>query len=490
MIVSTSIFFNQYKENTMFPNLSGYTGSLFSQSMAGFFHESKSAILDNKMRQELVSKARVLATKVPLATAIINTLTRGVIGSGLHLSGENSLFDILSSTHSFDACKQQDIYQIQQQAFETMLLSGECWLIRQKGKDDEYSSWYLTEPDHIFTPPYINAADDGLFYYYKNHLIIDGIEYSSDGKPLAIHYCKNPSLPSVSTKKGWTRIFLMDKEGLPNVIHLYLQTRPEYPRGLPILAPLVELLYGLNCYHTAQIQMGILQSCQALVVKTTTNKTMNPFAPMSERDLNAPLIRQDDGETKNDNKKEFQITPPNNRDLNGFVQNVNFVSPGQTIHLSPDESLECVTPTGPSSSLTEYYNLVVEQCSSALGIPKCILTGVFDASFSASKASVAQWIYTTNRYRKTFIEQVLKPLFRVFLVESGINLTDAYKESIKSEWILLEPSQHIDEVRTMTLLKDSYDLGLITRDEIAQVLFGHNAHPDELWTQNKEDSTK
>ena len=486
-----SIFFNQYKENTMFPNLSGYTGSLFSQSMAGFFHESKSAILDNKMRQELVSKARVLATKVPLATAIINTLTRGVIGSGLHLSGENSLFDILSSTHSFDACKQQDIFQLQQQAFETMLLSGECWLIRQKCKDDGYSSWYLVEPDHIFTPPYINASDDGNYYYYKNHIIIDGIEYSSDGKPLAIHYCKNPSLSNVSTKKAWTRIFLMDKECLPNVIHLFLQTRPEYPRGLPILSPLIELLYGLCCYHSAQIQMGILQSCQALVVKTTTNKTLNPFAPLSEQALNAPLIStNNDNDSEQQQTKEFQITPPNNRDLNGFVHNVNFVSPGQTIHLSPDESLECVTPSGPSSSLTEYYDLVVEQCSSALGIPKCILTGVFDASFSASKASVAQWIYTTNRYRKTFIEQVLKPLFRVFLVESGISLTDAYKQSIKSEWLLLEPSQHIDEVRTMTLLKDSYDLGLITRDEISQTLFGHNAHPDPLWSPNKDDSTK
>ena len=469
---------------TGFP--SGYTGSLFSQSMAGFFHESKSAILDNALRQELVSKARVLATKVPLASAIINTLTRGVVGSGLHLSGENPLFDILSATYSFDACKQQDIFQLQQQAFETMLLSGECWLIRQKEKDAQFSSWYLCEPDHVFTPPYISASGDGQFFYFKNHLIIDGIEYSSDGKPLAIHYCKNPALASVTTKKAWTRIFLVDKEGLPNVIHLFLPSRPEYPRGLPILAPLIELLYGLCCYHSAQIQMGILQSCQALVVKTTTNKTLNPFAPLSEKDLNAPLIRSNNDNLKTEEKKEFQITPPNNRDLNGLLNEVNFVVPGQTIHLSPDESLECVTPSGPSSSLTEYYNLVVEQCSSALGIPKCILTGVFDASFSASKASVAQWIYTTNRYRKAFVEQVLKPLYRVFLVESGINLTDAYKQSIRSEWLLLEPSQHIDEVRTMTLLKDSYDLGLITRDEIAQTLFGHNAHPDDLWTPKEQ----
>lgn len=461
-----------------FPD-SGYTSSLFSQSMAGFFHESKSAILDNKMRQTLVSKARVLATKVPLATAIINTLTRGVIGSGLHLSGDNKLFDILSATYSFDAVRQQDIFQLQQQAFETMLLSGECWMIRQKDKDQQFSSWYLAEPDHIFTPPYISASEDGLFYYYKNHVIIDGIEYSSDGKPLAIHYCKNPALATVNTKKAWTRIYLVDKEGLPNVIHLYLSTRPEYPRGLPILAPLIEILYGLYAYHSAQVQMGILQSCQALVVKTTTNKTLNPFAPLSEKDLNAPLIRSNDNNTSEDDKKEFQITPPNNRDLNGIMNKVNFVVPGQTIHLNPDESLECVTPTGPSSNLSEYYNLVLEQCCACLGIPKPLISGVFDASFSASKASIAQWLFTISKYRKTFIEQVLKPLYRVFLVEDGQSLSEAYKNSIASEWLSLDPPMCVDEVRTMSLYRDAFELGLVTRDEIAQALFAHSAHKDE-----------
>lgn len=489
---NASIFFNKYKENTMYNGFgSGYTGSLFSQSMAGFFHESKSAILDNMMRQELVSKARVLATKVPLATAIINTLTRGVIGSGLHLSGENKVFDILSATYSFDACRRLDLFQLQQQAFETMLLSGECWLIRQKSKDDSYSSWYICEPDHVLTPPYINASDDGNFYYYKTHIVIDGIEFSSDGKPLAIHYCKNPYGVDLTSKKAWSRIFFNDKNGLPNVIHLHLNSRPEYPRGLPILAPLIETLWGLYAYNEAQIQMGILQSCQALVVKTTTNKSLNPFAPLSEQALNAPLIRStDDNNNEQQQSKDFMITPPNVRDLNGFVQNVNYVTPGQTIHLSPDESLECVTPTGPSSNLNDYYSLVLEQCCSCIGIPKPLLNGIFDASFSASKASIAQWLFTTSKYRKAFVEQLLKPLYRVYLCEDGLESGDAFAKSISSEWLSLDPPMCVDEVRTMTLYKDAYEMGLVTRDEVSHALFGHSAHPDELWSPSKEDSTK
>ena len=464
----------------MFGN-SGYTQSLFSQSLAGFFSESKSAVLDYKMRQELVSKCRVLYNKVPLARAIISTLVRGVVGSGLHLNAQDDLFDALSSTYSFDAMRQQDIYQLQQQAAETMLLCGECWLIRQKNINEQYSSWYLAEPDHIFNPPYITTASDGN-YYYKNHLLIDGIEYSSNGRPLAVHYCKSPYMVDVSNKKLWNRIRLYDQDGLPNVIQLKLTDRPEYPRGLPLLSPAIELLYGPYKLNQSQVEMGILQSCQALVVKTNTNKTLNPFVGLSPSDLNAPLVQEKP--TDDTPKQEFSIVPPNNRDVFGMLNNANYVTPGTTIHLNPDESLDCITPQGPTSNLIEYSNMVLEQCGSMFGIPKPLLSGVFDASFSASKASIAQWIYTISKYRKAFIEQLCKPLYRVYLCEAkDLSLTDAYRDSIKSEWVNLDPNMYVDEVRSMGLMKDAYKLGLVTRDEISQVLFSHKANPDETWDE-------
>ena len=465
----------------MFGN-SLYSQSLFNQSLAGFFSESKSAILDYKMRQELVSKCRVLYNKVPLARAIISTLVRGVVGSGLHLNAQDDLFDALSSTYSFDAMRQQDIYQLQQQAAETMLLCGECWLIRQKNTNEPYSSWFLAESDHVFNPPYITTAADGN-YYYKNHLLIDGIEYSSNGRPLAIHYCKSPYMVDVSNKKLWNRIRLYDQDGLPNVIQLKLTDRPEYPRGLPLLSPAIELLYGLYKLNQSQVEMGILQSCQALVVKTNTNKTLNPFVGLSPSDLNAPLVQEKADESATP-KQEFSIVPPNNKDVFGMFNNANYVSPGTTIHLNPDESLDCITPQGPTSSLIEYSNMVLEQCGSMFGIPKPLLSGVFDASFSASKASIAQWLYTISKYRKAFIEQMCKPLYRVYLYEAkDLSLTDAYRDSIKSEWVNLDPNMYVDEVRSMGLMKDAYKLGLVTRDEISQVLFSHKANPDETWDE-------
>ena len=466
----------------MFGN-SGYTQSLFSQSLAGFFSESKSAVLDYKLRCELVSKCRVLYNKVPLARSIISTLAMGTVGSGLHLNANpaDELFEALSSTYSFDAVHQQDLYQLQQQSIETMLLSGECWLIRQKNANDQYSSWYLAEPDHVFTPNFVSTAADGN-YYYKNHLVIDGIEYSSNGRPLAIHYCKSPYTTDISNKKLWNRIRFYDQDGLPNVIQLKLTDRPEYPRGIPLLSPAIELLYGLYKLNQSQVEMGILQSCQALVVKTNTNKTLNPFVGLSPSDLNAPLVQ--DKPTDDTPKQEFSIVPPNNRDVFGMLNNAHYITPGQTVHLGEDESLEVVTPAGPTSSLIEYYNMVLEQCGSMFNVPKPLLSGVFDASFSASKASIAQWLYTISKYRKAFIEQMLKPLYRVYLFEAReLSLTEAYRDSIRAEFISHDPNLFVDEVRSMGLMKDGFKLGLISRDEIAQTMFSHKANPDSIWNE-------
>ena len=245
--------------------MSGYTETIFSQSMAGFFHESESAILDNRLRQDLVSKSRVLLTKVPLAKAIIDVLTRGVVGSGLHPDCESAnLFDIVSAARALDAMNALDFCQMQQQVWQTALSCGECFLIRQKEKNEGFSSWLVVEPDHVRNSPSI-AAIQGQVLTYKGHILIDGIEFKNDGTPYAIHYCINPYIGNSFDKKNWRRIFFFDTEGVQNVIHVRLLDRPEYPRGLPVLAPLIETLYGLYAFQVAQIQMGIVQSCQAFV---------------------------------------------------------------------------------------------------------------------------------------------------------------------------------------------------------------------------------
>lgn len=448
--------------------------SLLESSMSGFFAESKSAIIDNRFRQELVSKSRVLLQKVPLAKAIIDVLSRGVIGSGLHLKTNNEVLEVLSGLHLLDASKQLDFYQMQQQIWQTTLTCGECFLIRNKSEDQKYSSWFIAEPDHVMNMPAVTCVDG--MTYYKNHLMVDGIEFKNDGTPLAIHYCVNPYLGNLTAKSNWKRIFFEDKLGVPNVIHVKLTDRPEYPRGLPILAPLVETLYSLYAYQSAQVQMGIVQSAQCFVVKTEgVNKSLNPFQGLSSAELNAPLVCDGGNGTTDTHEpsQDFSIMPPNNSDILGLTSTANYIRPGMSYHLGVNESIEHLSTDAPGNTLREFYELVVNQCGACLGIPPAILQNLFDVSFSSSKCSVAQWQYTISKYTKLFIEQCLKPLYRVFLMESEFTTKDAVVEAVNSTWQKQDPTMLLDETRSAKFVRDCLELGLMTKEEAAQRLLGH-----------------
>lgn len=450
--------------------MSGYSDSIFTQSMAGFFARSRSAVLDYKFRREYVSKSRVLLQCVPLAKAIIDVLTRGVVGSGLHLGSEDATFETVSTLHGFDFCGELDFYQMQQQAWETALSCGECFLIRMPS-DDGFSSWRIAEPDHVFNPPYTATKADGQTYY-KSRLLIEGIEFDVQGKPRAVHYCANPYGVNVSDRKAWQRIPIVS-DGVQNVIHIRLCTRPEYPRGLPVLAPLVETLYGLHAYQTAQIQMGIIQSCQAFVVKTEQeNKSLNPFQGLTVDDLSAPLIPTND---EKEAPQDFTIAPPNNSDVYGMSSTANYIKPGTSYHLGTGESIEHLKTESPSNNLVEYYDLVLAECAAALGIPKAILSNVFDTSFSSCKASIAQWNAAVKRYRSLFVSQCLRPFYRVFLQEAGKDAAEAVRIAMSSDWRSVDPPLFADESKTMRFYLDAVGAGLITRDEAAQALFGHKA---------------
>lgn len=454
--------------------MSGYTESIFSQSMAGFFHESKSAVLDYRMRQDLVSKSRVILTKVPLARAIIDVLVRGVVGSGLHLGAYDPAWETYGELKGLDARGELDFYQLQQLVWQTALTCGEAILVRQIDDSEQYSHWLLAEPDHVMNPPTVTADVSGNFYY-KRHLLIDGIEYANNGTPYAMHYCVDPYTRGVFDKRNWRRIFFKDKDGQQNIIHVRLMDRAEYGRGLPVLAPLLETLYGLYAFQTAQIQMGIVQSCQAFVVKTESpEKSLNPFAGRSRADLNAPLVPEEDHEAE---QSEFTIIPPNERDVFGMTSTPSYISAGQSYHLGVGESIEHLATTGPSNSLTEYYDLVLAQCAAALGIPKAILSNIFDTSFSSCKASIAQWNFTISRYRKAFIAQCIRPMYLQYLREAhtGWDEVEIARVALSSVWKSVDPPMFADESKTMAFYAQAIELGLITRDEAAQALFGHKA---------------
>lgn len=475
--------------------MSGYSdianGSIYSQQMAGFFSRSKSATLDNKARKELVSRSRILYLESPIGRACIDVLLRECVGSGLRYSPKDSSIyfenyqyicdelsarlNQLSELHLIESTHRLTFSQVQALIFRTILLSGDCFVIRLSD-----GSICIKESDYCFTPPFL-VKDDSVCAEYRGRAVIDGIELDSKSKPVAYWFCKD--LYSFKTRRKWLRIPAYDENGLKRVLHCAYFERPDQFRGIPLLAPVIEDLWSLRAYFTSETQMAIMQANMSLVVTTNTNPTVSPFGGLTPMDLDAPLVPE-----KTDEKpEEFSIAPPplTNSLLNGMIKRANFVQPGCSIHLAEGEDVKTITPTAPHSGLETFIRCVSEQIGSAVGIPSQILTARIDSNYASCKAAFAQLQHTVRLYRSMFIETFLKPWFMNFCYDTSLaEGWESDKYTVQEAALLLATESVWQSTQNQTILEpnreiDFYaralELGLVSRDEVARLLFGHDA---------------
>lgn len=479
--------------------MSGYSdiasGSLYSQQMAGFFSRSKSATQDTLARRTLVSRSRILYLESPIARACIDVLLRECVGAGLRYSPKpdsvyfdnyaqitaslSSMLMQMSDLHLIESTRRLTFAQVQSLVFRTILLSGDCFLIRL---DD--GTFCIKESDYVFTPSFMMQVNG--IARFDGHDVIDGIELDAYSRPIAYWLCND--LNSYESQDKWTRIDAYDEAtGLPRVLHCAYFERPSQFRGLPLLAPVIEDLWSLRAYLTSETQMAIMQSNMSLVITTNTNPTANPFASLLQMDLDAPLVP--DGK-QDPQPQEYSIAPPpmTSEMLNGALSRTEFIQPGQSIHLAEGEDIKTITPTAPHSGLETFIKCVVEQIGSAVGIPSQILTARIDSNYASCKAAFAQLQHTVRLYRSMFIEAFLRPYFQDFcyaqIVDNGWHSTKyTDKEcadllAIESVWLPSTASTILEPQREIDFYSKALELGLVSRNEVAQLLFGHDAVSD------------
>lgn len=460
----------------MFNGYNANSGSLTSQAMAGFFASSGDAITDAESRQTIVERARYLNTCSTTARALHDCLSRSVVGSGIRYEEPKNSeffdysdaeiktkFNRISHTRLLDARHRLTLTQMEHLVFQTMIISGECWLFR-KG-----NSWIIKEPDDIKTP---NAFEqnDNIVNLDNGNYIIDGIELS-DGIPVACYLCEKDE-----GEEKWERIPFKDESGLIQVLQVFMQERPEQVRGLPLTAPVIPQLWSCLAYAESETQMAMLQTNMSLIITTGTNPTSNPFGGISVRDLDAPLIPEKDASKK---ESEFSWIPPQGESgFYGLMDKANFIKPGQTRHLAEGEDIKFVAPTAPHTGFTNFCDFMIRQIGASVGIPYQVLTQSFDSNFSAVRGAVSAFNHTTNRYRKVLIENFLKPIFEVFLHDIINNNEICELIAMESQWLPNDSRLNIDPTREIDFYIKGIDAGLISPDEASELLFSHPAYKE------------
>lgn len=172
-----------------------------------------------------------------------------------------------SSTGS-DLYGRNDFYGYQHLAFQTMISSGECLIIRQQTEEPETGiplQLKILDGDHLDHTKNGKNADNG-------NDVIDGVELNSDEKAVA-YWIFDEHPGDIGLYRGHN----LKSNRIPadDVIHLYETLRPGQIRGLPRGLASAQKAKSLDEFQDARLEQMKVAACMVGVV---TDNSIGPNA--------------------------------------------------------------------------------------------------------------------------------------------------------------------------------------------------------------------
>jgi len=423
-------------------NMSSYAGaSRSSKNMRNWYPSSGDSNRDIVYDlPTLRTRSRDLVRNNALAAGAFNTKITNVIGSGLRLQSRidrdvlrmtdrqadklesriEAEWQLWAGSTACDAARTLTFGGLQELVFRSVLESGECFCLLPfiDRPDSPYSLKIQTvEADRISNPE--NKSDrDGL---------VAGVEHDHYGAPTAYYVAsQHPGALLSSSKRTWTRYDAFGPEtGERRVLHLFRVLRPGQVRGVPDLAPVVELVKMLGRYTDAEVTAAVISSFFTVFVTSDLGDGIGGFTA---------------GSTSG-NSPSDELT----------------MGHGNILNLQPGEKVETATPGRPNAAFGPFVEAVLQQIGVALELPYEVLRGHFSASYSASRAALLeaqkmflarrQWMtenFCQHIYSVWFSEAVSRGRIRAPGFFSGDHLIRA--AFLGAEWV--GPSfGHIDPVK-------------------------------------------
>ncbi|MTI49695.1 MAG: phage portal protein [Firmicutes bacterium] len=451
---------------------SNHGASRSKKSMLGWVFRggsTKEDIDDNQ--STLTQRSRDLFMGAPYATSALKTTRTNVIGSGLKLkaqvdyeilnmSEEKALrwerktereFSLWADSIHCDAERMNNFYELQQIAFISWLMSGECFAILPliRRIDMPYDLRVkLIESDRISNPDKT----------HRDKKIINGVEIGNYGEVIAYYLANHHPLSQSFQKKEWKRIRKFGaKTGRPNIIHLMEAERPEQRRGVPILAPVIESLKQLTRYSEAELMAAVVSGMFTVFIE---NK--------DSIDNSEPVYGE--------------MISPDKQVLDSEEEEYNYeLGPGAIVELGEGQSMKEANPGRPNAVFDSFVTSICRQIGAALEIPYEILTKHFTSSYSASRAALLE-AWKMFKMRRTWMaNDFCQPIYELWLSEAiakgRISAPGFFNDPLirkaycGSEWN--GPTQgQIDPLKEVKAAKERVLAGFSTRAKETQELTG------------------
>lgn len=296
-----------------------------------------------------------------------------------------------------------NFYQIQSLVLINQLVFGETFvLLPLKKRPGELFDLKIKLIDSMRCQNPSGAGDN----------IKNGVEISPDGEIVAYHFTKSST--SSETVKVETR---GKKTGRKNVLCVMEKERIGQRRGVPLLAPVIELLYQLSEYTSIEITSASVAALFSVFITNTSEETLTPEGqdPLSNT------------ESEKEGDQDYVVKMGN----------------GTVSELPPGKNITIASPNRNGASFEEFTKALLRQLGAALEIPYEVLFTHFTASYSASRAALLE-VWKMYLMRRTWlVSDFCKPIYEEFLdeaVSKGMLKLPGYENILyrkcyqKAEW--------------------------------------------------------
>jgi lambda family phage portal protein len=256
----------------------------------------------------------------------------------------------------------------------------------------------LIEGDRVSNP---QGLPDGPFEdkQGKKHNLVAGIEYDEFGAP--IRYYVNTKVYGSTNIGSWTPLDVWGSQsGRRNVYHLFNKERPGQKRGMPLLAPVVEVLKQQTRLSEAALMATIIQEFFTVFVKSQGAQGLGSgFVP------NASVVpRGDDGEPTDSAVATDQRTLE--------------VGTGNVLELDEGEDIGIIKAERPITAFEEFFFSYSKAVGAALEIPYEHMILHFSSSYSAARAALLEaWKYYRTA-RMWLVRNFCQPVYTEWLTEA------------------------------------------------------------------------
>lgn len=413
----------------------GYRGGQSGRRQTrGWFARARSADQDNAKIKTLVARSRDAAMNLPLGTAAIERNVTFTVGTGLMafpdldpealgISAEAAAqltlriardYDAYLSSTDPDAERTSTGYGQQAVLLRGVLESGDMLAIRcmptdQVGRVHE-TAWKLVEADRVVSPT--SGHVEGTRLGPNGNVCTFGVEQDDYGAPIRFHVLKKaPDNAGGRTANDTRPIEAWGKQSqLPTAMLLLDKRRAEQTRGVPFLAPVLEVLRQVSDATDAELIATVMQGMLAIIYKSPGATAMPE--PVYDRTA-------EDGESMYSGGEGVVGVEGARAPSSEY----NFDA-GTVLEIDSEAGVEMQTPGRPNPAYDKFFEAVATQIAAALETPYEVLLARFESSYTASRAALElfykrivvrlNWLasmWCTPAYQCWLYEQVAKGIY-------------------------------------------------------------------------------